>query len=242
MKRQLTPIVSGILFQKKIESILLEYANTPRRLVEVEGGDEFGPEEKKAMDQIVATFTKEIQKAAPEIKATARDEEEIEKIKDEHPELEELDKKVNEEITVGLVLGIVAAVPKILEIFGYLSKGVGNLLGRFGFKKGEQKAKQFAHKLLHAGHKVHEAYIGGIQKALQMAVPDFKTLEDKKQKQIAELIFMVIVMYLGLGAGVEAANAYSHLDLVHGTVEGALAAIKAGELSAFIGNTVAKTV
>lgn len=242
MKRQLTPIVSGILFQKKIESILLEYANTPRRLTEAEGGEEFGPEEKKAMDQIMGTFTKEIQKAAPEIKATAEDEEEIEKIKDEHPELEKLDKKVNEEITVGLVLGIIAAVPKILEIFGYLSKGVGNLLGRFGFKKGEQKAKQFAHNLLHAGHKVHETYIDGIQKALQFTVPDFKTLDNTKQKQVAELLFIVIVMYLGIGAGVEAANAYSHLDLAHGTIEGALSAIKAGELGAFISNALSKTV
>jgi hypothetical protein len=116
------------------------------------------------------------------------------------------------------------------------------LLGRFGFKKGEQKAKQFAHKLIHAGHEVHEAYIGGIQKALQFAVPDFKTLDDTKQKQVAELLFMVIVMYLGIGAGVEAANAYSHLDLAHGTIEGALSAIKAGELSAFIGNGLSKTV
>lgn len=240
MSAQLTPIISDILFEQKIRSILLELAIAQTSLHEEEGAEELAPEEEKAMDQLIGTFAQQLKKAASQVKTTAKDSEEIEDIKAEYPELEKLDDDVNEMVvSATLIAGIVAAIPAVLKIFGLLSTGIGSLLGSVGFKKGEQKAKQFAKKLAHGSHELHKAYIGVIQKGLQTMIPDFSTIPADKQEKVAEVVYMIIVMYLGLSAGFDAASAFKHVDLVHGTVEGALSAIKAGELGLFITQEIA---
>ena len=240
MGAQLTPIVSDILFERKIAAIMHEFMSAPMSLREEDGAENLTPEEQKAMDQLIGTFAQELKKAASQVKATAKDTEEVEDIKAEYPELEKLDDKVNEEVISGtLIAGIVAAIPSVLKIFSLMSTGISKLLGKVGFKKGAQKAEQFAEKLLHGSHELHKAYIGVIQQGLKAMIPDFSTLPADDQKKIAEVVYMIIVMYLGLSAGFDAANAFKHLDFVHGTVEGALAAIKAGELGPFLGGEIA---
>jgi hypothetical protein len=73
-------------------------------------------------------------------------------------------------------------------------------------------------------------------------IPEFSSLPADKQEKIAEIAYMVIIMYLGLSAGLDAANAFKHLDFVHGTAEGALTAIKAGELGSFLGGEIAAII
>jgi len=240
MGAQLTPLMSDILFERRIAAIMHEFMSAPASLREEDGAENLTPEEQKVMDQLIGTFAQELKKAASQVKTTAKDTEEVEDIKAKYPELEKLDDKVNEvAISATLIAGIVAAIPAILKIFSLMSVGVSKGLGALGFRKGEQKAMQFAKKLAHGSHELHKSYIGMIQKGLQIMIPEFSSLPADQQEKIAEIAYMVIVMYLGLSAGLDAANAFKHLEFVHGTVEGALTAIKAGELGSFLGGEVA---
>ena len=197
MKKQLVPIAEGIVFQKKIEAIFETLITTPDHLFEAEEGEELSEPEKKAMDSLMQTFVAQLKKRASEVKSDAKDSKEIESIKNEYPELKKLDTKVeegdlNEFVISGtLVAGIVAAVPKIIELFGYLVKGVEIILNRFGFKKAADKTKKFAEKIMHAGHEVHDAYIATIQNGLKFLIPEFATIPQDKQKQIAEILYKI---------------------------------------------------
>jgi hypothetical protein len=248
MRQQLVPIAEGILFQKKIEKIFETLLTTPAHLFEAEEGEELSAPEKKAMDSLMQTFVAQLKKGAGEVKADTKDSKEIDSIKNDYPELKKLDSKVEEGdlnefvISGALIAGIVAAVPKLIELFGYLVKGVGAVLGKFGFKKASDKTKQFAEKIMHAGHSVHESYIGSIQGGLKMLIPGFSELPGDKQKQLAEIVYMIIVLTLGLDAGVNAASALKSAEWVHFGVEGALTAIKSGEVGVWLSKAITSTV
>jgi hypothetical protein len=165
MGAQLTPIMSNILFERKIAAIMHEFMSAPASLREEDGAENLTPEEQKAMDQLIGTFAQELKKAASQVKTTAKDTEEVEDIKAEYPELEKLDDKVNEVAISGtLIAGMVAAIPALLKIFSLMSAGVGKGLGALGFRKGEQKAIQFAKTLAHRSHKLQKGILGRFRK------------------------------------------------------------------------------
>jgi len=247
MKKQLVPLAEGILFQRRVEAIFEELLSTPAHLLEAEG-EELSEPEQKAMDALMKTFVDQLKKGASEVKATAADSEELEDIKKDIPELEKLASKVkegdlNEFVVSGaLVAGLVAALPKLIELFGYLVKGIGAVLSRFGLKKAGDAAKKFAEKIVHAGHDLHKQYIGAIQQGLKVLVPGFKELDANAQKKIAEILYIVIILMLGLDAGFNAANALQHAEWVHVGIEGALAAIKSGEIGTWIASQMVVSI
>lgn len=235
---KITSIAEGIIIRKKFEAVIEQIINVTSLITEEETAT-LSDEEKKAMDTLMATFVGQLKKDAAEVKADAADPKEIEKLKKEFPEVAKLENEKGEldefVITGTLMAGILAAIPKLVELFGYLVNGIGTVLGKFGFKKASEKTKAFAKKIVHAGHELHEGYITVIQKALTVMIPGFNEIPENKQKKIAELLYMVILLYLGMDAGFNAFAAIKHASWVHVSIEGALSAIKGGELASFLG-------
>ena len=246
MSRQLVSIAEGILFQKQVEAIFEELLLTPAHLLEADG-EELSDPEKKAMDSLMNIFVTQLKKGASEVKATVKDPEELADIKKDIPELEKLDSKIKESeeqleemvISTALVAGIIAAIPKLIELFGYLVNGVSSVLNKFGFKKGADATKKFADKVIHAGHDLHHKYIGGIVEGMKILMPGFKTIDQAGQEKIAELVYVIILITLGMDAGVNTMNALQHAEWLHVGIEGALASIKAGEVGGWLATQIA---
>lgn len=242
---KITPIAEQVVFQKTIENIFETLLLSKSFLTEAEG---LSSEEQKAMDSLMNTFVTQLKKMAPEVKKTAANKTELEKIKDKYPSLDKLEAGVQESelnefvITGTLVAGIVAAIPTIIKLFGYLAKGISTALAKFGFKKSSGKTEFFANKVIHASHELHHKYISAVRGGLQFLIPEFNTLPKDKQETIAEIVYMVIVMYLGIDAGINAAHALHQTEWAHFGLEGGLTAIKSGELGVWLTSAITKAV
>lgn len=246
---KLTSIAREFTFQRKIERIFEEFiANSPMLTEADEEAAELSDEEKKAMDKVINTFVSQLKKEAGEVKADATDEKEQEKLKKEFPAIAKLEDEIKEGtlnefvVTAGLLAGILAALPKLIELLGYIVNGIGSFIKRFISDKAGDAIKKFAEKLMHAGHELHDMYIAGIEKGLSYMVPEWDTLSPDGQKKIAELVYLVIVLSLGISAGVGSFEAIGHAQWVHASIEGALAAVKAGEVGVFLTNAIATTI
>jgi hypothetical protein len=247
---KLTSIAREFTFQRKIERIFEEFISNSSKLTEAdEETAELNSNEKAAMDKVINTFVSQLKADAGEVKADATDEKEQEKLKKEFPAIAKLEDEIKEGslnefvITAGLLAGILAALPKLIELLGQLIKGIGGFISnKLGFKKSGDAMQKFAEKLIHAGHELHEMYIAGIKTGLSWLVPDWDTLRSDVQTKIAELVYLVIVLSLGISGGVGSFEAIGHAQWVHAGVEGALAAIKAGEVGAFITNAIATAI
>ena len=249
---KLRTIAESVVFQNQIHEILFELSNTPAALTEDES-ENLSPEEEKALTNLMNTFAKQLTAAASEVKATAKDSEELKDIIKQNPELKPLQKaveeafaasgkgKINEAIGM-LIAGIVAALPKLIEIFGKLTSGIGGFLNSVGFKKGGDKVKQFATKIATAGKDLHHKYIHIIEKALGLMIPSFKNLDSKMQHFVAESVYIAIVALLGYQAGVGVVDAFSKSNWALVGVEGLMAAIKSGEVGQWIATVTAKAV
>lgn len=243
---RLSYLAEEVIIVNKFKSIFEQLVNTTSLITEEEGV-ELSADEKKVMDNLIGTFVDQLKKGAPEVKSTMKNEKELEKLKKEFPDLAKIEDEVNEDklnefvITAHLIAGLIAALPKLTEIFGYLVKGLGSVLSIFS-KKGANSVKAFAEKIIHAGHELHHKYILGIKQGLIYLVPEFKDLDDKVQEKIAELIYMIIVMYLGMDAGVSTIKALQHADWVHVSIEGLLSAIKTGEIGAWLAKSIGSTI
>ena len=246
---KLASIAREFTFQRKIERIFEDFIANSLILTEAdEKTAELNSNEKAAMDKVINTFVNQLKKDAGEVKADATDEKEQEKLKKEFPAIAKLEDEIKEGslnefvITAGLLAGILAALPKLIELLGIIVDGVGSLIKRFISDKAGDAVQKFAKKLVHAGHELHEMYIAGIKTGLSWVVPDWDTLNPEAQKKIAELVYLVIVLSLGISAGIGSFEAIGHAQWVHAGVEGALAAIKAGEVGAFITNAIATAI
>jgi hypothetical protein len=112
------------------------------------------------------------------------------------------------------------AIPALVQLVGKIVKSLSILLGGSG-KAGE--------KLIHAGHKWHHKITGLILKGLQF-IPGFKELPADKQQKIANIFHTVIVASLAVASGAGAIDYMSKGSGVMAGIEGALAAVKAGEI------------
>ena len=243
---KLSLIAEEIIMVNKFKTIFEQIVYSTSLIKEAEDV-ELSDDEKKAMDKLIGAFVDQLKKGSSEVKADAQDEKEVDKLKKEFPAIAKIEDEVKEGnlnefvISANLIAGILAALPKLIQLFGYLVQGIGSLISIVS-KKGEEKLKAFAKKIIHAGHELHHKYILGIQKGMQMLIPDFDTIPNDAQLKIAELAYLVVVMMLGMDAGLNATNALQHADWVHGSVEGLLAAIKGGEVGAWLGSQIAAAI
>jgi hypothetical protein len=139
---------------------------------------------------------------------------------------------INEEITTVFIISLAMAIPAIVQLVGKIVKSLSILLGGSG-KAGE--------KLIHAGHKWHHKITSLILKGLQF-IPGFKELPADKQQKFANIVHTVIVASLAVISGAGAIDYMSKGSGVMAGIEGALTAVKAGEvgIGKFITDSAAK--
>lgn len=139
-------------------------------------------------------------------------------------------KKINEVDAVFFV-GLALALPKLAEIAADITDKLSKKLG------GGDKTK-IAEFLRTSAHKLHHTYIKIVKIAL-LAVPSFRKADTKIQNQVAEIIFTVIIAGLAVYSGYNAVKAgISTL----GALEGAMAAVKSGEVAQFLSKQFASIV
>lgn len=140
--------------------------------------------------------------------------------------------QLNEEITILFLASLALALPKIVELIGKGVKYVTIALGGKG---------KVGNWLEHAGHKMHETVLKLIMKMLTV-VPGFKQLPPDKQEKVANIIHTCIIAGLAIASGVGAIKALQHGSHTFATLEGALAAIKGGEVatSKFVAQAISK--
>lgn len=250
---KLAIIAEEIVFKNKINTIFENLIKSYSIIKEAEEGSEqtaeVSPDEKAAMDKLMSTFLDQVKKEAGAIKADTADEKEQEELKKEFPKLAKVEDDVKEGrldefvISATLIAGLLAALPKLIKILGFLVKGIGGFISnKLKLKKAGDAMQKFAEKIMHAGEELHHGYIMGIEKTLELIVRDFKSLASNVKTKIAELVYLVIILGLGLSAGVGAAEALQHAHWVHASIEGALTAIKAGEIGTFLSTSIANAI
>lgn len=139
-------------------------------------------------------------------------------------------KKINEVDAVFFV-GLALALPKLAEIAADITDKLSKKLG------GGDKTK-IAEFLRTSAQKLHHTYIKIVKIAL-LAVPSFRKADTKIQNQVAEIIFTVIIAGLAVYSGYNAVKAgISTL----GALEGAMAAVKSGEVAQFLSKQFASIV
>lgn len=124
------------------------------------------------------------------------------------------------EVGVLFAVSLAVAIPRIIELIGKAVKFLTVAMGGKG---------SVGDKLQHAGHKWHEKIISLIMKGLTL-IPGFKELPSDKQEKIAKLVHMLIVGSLAVASGAGAVDAVMQGKTALAGVEGALTAVKAGEI------------
>jgi hypothetical protein len=136
-------------------------------------------------------------------------------------------KNINEVDTV-FFIGLALALPKIAEITATLIEKLVKKLG------GGDKSK-IAEFLRTSAEKMHHVYVKIVRVAL-LAVPSFRSSDNKTQQKVAEIVFTLIIAGLAVYSGYNAVKAgISTL----GALEGAIAAIKSGEVVQFLSKEIA---
>lgn len=169
------------------------------------------------------------------------------------------DIEIKESITALTIIGAFLAAPKLVEL---VAKGFGKLISVFksiikpGQAKTEEGQSAAVEAIVHFTHKWHKAYIKGIKGLLKITGLYAKAgiTNDTDQTKAAELVFYTIVAGLAVYSGIGAVSAFkSGLakvattngaaagDFALGTFEAAMASIKSGELSEFLGKMGIKT-
>lgn len=133
------------------------------------------------------------------------------------------------------VVGIGLALPAIMGLvakFGKLASGVINkIIGKKPTAKEEEE--DWFNQLGKIADDLHHLYIAGLEKVVAKFVKD-----PAKSKKAANIIFHVIVAVMLIASGAAAVKAFQSKQISFATLEGVLAAIKGGELKAFISKTL----
>lgn len=156
---------------------------------------------------------------------------------------------LNEEVTTALIISVLIAVPKIAELIGKAIKSTTSESGIFTkikriFNKNSsssQKGQQIGNYIIKASHKLHNVYIKGIKLSLGL-IPGFNDLEDHAKDKVSAIIFNTVVAGLLIHSGLGAYHSLSHGDAGLGGVELVLAAIKNGELEAYLSEAIGMAI
>ena len=162
-----------------------------------------------------------------------RDEERVEKdvekaLKDLEKDIKSTDLKSKNQNEVALELtlaGIVLSIPQIIKIIGKFVNLLKKIPG-LKFLSGD--------KIIALGDKMHGKLLGAITFALQK----IGVADKKKAESFANILFHVVLAILLVAGGAAAINYASRGNIVGATLKGALDAVKAGEIRAFIVKSV----
>ena len=150
-------------------------------------------------------------------------------LKSMETELEKASKSTNEGLLT--VASIAIALPAVMGLIAKFGKAAGNMVNKIlGNKPNEEDAYQkWMTKLGHIADELHHLYMVPLLGIVKKFVKD-----EAKAKSIANGIFHVIVATFLVASGVTAVKALQAKNLSLATLEGALTAVKSGELKSFI--------
>ena len=129
------------------------------------------------------------------------------------------------------VASIAIALPAIMGLVAKFGKAAGAMVNKMLGKKptDEDAYNQWMNKLSHIADELHHLYMAPLEAIVKKFVKD-----PAKAKQIASAIFHVIVATFLIASGVTAVKALQAKNVSLATLEGALSAIKGGEVKTFI--------
>tara|TARA_Y100000034_G_scaffold118171_1_gene158559 strand:- start:673 stop:1260 length:588 start_codon:yes stop_codon:yes gene_type:complete len=151
-------------------------------------------------------------------------------IADDAQEIEqEIDSKGQLDEGVMLALGLTLAIPAIVKIFTGVAKVFGHAVeGWTGKDLGVDKV---ADKIVSYADKAHHLF----QKPIGFFVTKVLRIKDeKKAHQATDVLYTLLIAFLMVFSGVGAAEAATKGKTGLAGFEGALAAVKGGEVGAFI--------
>jgi hypothetical protein len=144
-------------------------------------------------------------------------------------ELAKASKSTNEGIIT--IASIAIALPAVMGLISKFGKAAGAMVNKIlGKKPNEDDAYQkWMTKLGHIADELHHLYMTPLLGIVKKFVKD-----EAKAKSIANGIFHVIVATFLIASGVTAVKALQAKNVSLATLEGALTAVKSGELKSFI--------
>ena len=150
-------------------------------------------------------------------------------LKSMETELAKASKSTNEGLLT--VASIAIALPAVMGLIAKFGKAAGTMVSKIlGKKPNEDDAYQkWMTKLGHIADELHHLYMVPLLGIVKKFVKD-----EAKAKSIANGIFHVIVATFLVASGVTAVKALQAKNLSLATLEGALTAVKSGELKSFI--------
>lgn len=132
------------------------------------------------------------------------------------------DGKLNEGDAL-LIIGTIFASPAIIKLIGIAIKKGSKLLAKF-LKKHNTAGEVAGEGLKRFGDKMHHWLLKPVEAVLKKI-----GFTDKRAHQGAKIFHGVVVALLGIGSGLELADAIEGAKIGKGTLEGALTAIKSTE-------------
>jgi hypothetical protein len=144
-------------------------------------------------------------------------------------ELAKASKTTNEGLIT--IASIAIALPAVMGLISKFGKAAGNIVNKIlGKKPNEDDAYQkWMTKLGHIADELHHLYMTPLLGIVKKFVKD-----EAKAKSVASGIFHVIVATFLVASGVTAVKALQAKNVSLATLEGALTAVKSGELKSFI--------
>jgi hypothetical protein len=144
-------------------------------------------------------------------------------------ELAKASKTTNEGLIT--IASIAIALPAVMGLISKFGKAAGNIVNKIlGKKPNEDDAYQkWMTKLGHIADELHHLYMTPLLGIVKKFVKD-----EAKTKSVASGIFHVIVATFLVASGVTAVKALQAKNVSLATLEGALTAVKSGELKSFI--------
>jgi predicted amino acid-binding ACT domain protein len=129
------------------------------------------------------------------------------------------------------IASIAIALPAIMGLVAKFGKAAGAMVNKVLGKKptDEDAYNQWMNKLSHIADELHHLYMAPLEAIVKKFVKD-----PAKAKQVASALFHVIVASFLLASGVTAVKAFQAKNVSLATLEGALSAIKGGEIKTFI--------
>ena len=216
------------IINKKLESLIIQ--EIKRQMLKEDGEldkmeDEF--------QSVLKSMTMQLKSQEPELQNKQKNDNEIETALKNAPHLakvidtkfkkSESKKSTINEVDAVFFVGLALALPKLVEISADIADKLSKKLG------GGDKTK-IAEFLRTSAHKLHHTYVKIVKFAL-LAVPSFRKADNASQDKVADIIFTLIIASLAVYSGYSAVKAgVSTL----GALEGAMAAIKSGEVVQFL--------
>lgn len=218
---------------KKLEDLIL--SEIKRQILKEE--DEFDTMEND-FEYILKSMVGDMKSKTSELEKLQNDKDQIKNALRKSPDLakvveskikksESKKNNINEVDTV-FFIGLALALPKIAEI-------TSNLIQKMIKKLGGGDKSKIAEFLRTNAEKLHHVYVKIVRIAL-LTVPSFRSADKKTQYRVAEIVFTLIIAGLAVYSGF---NAIKAGITTLGALEGAIAAIKSGEVIQFLSKEIA---